>query len=106
MKDRLVIMAADNAVIHADRAQAVSPEVASHAGLIRQALERLQNKDEAGAFLALRDLPRGSLLSEWKLFVRGLAAYYRHDIAETKANWERLDPKRKASVIAGAAAQR
>ena len=101
MKDRLVVMAADNAVIHADRAQAVSPEVASHAGLIRRALEQLQNNDEAGAFLVLRDLPRGSLLSEWKLFVRGLAAHYRHDAAEMKANWDRLDPKRKASVIAG-----
>ena len=48
----------------------------------------------------LRDLARSSVLSEWKFFVRGLAAYYRHDADDVKANWDRLDPKRKAFPIA------
>ena len=72
-------MAADEAVIHPERQQDSSPEIARDAGLIRQSLERLQAKDEAGALLLLRDLARSSVLSEWKFFVRGLAAYYRHD---------------------------
>ena len=32
--------------------------------------------------------------------MRGLAAYYRGDSGENKANWDRLDPKRKAYRIA------
>ena len=98
-KDLLVVMAADAAVIHAGRQQDSSPEIARDAGLIRQSLERLQAKDEAGALQLLRDLPRSSALSEWKFFVRGLAAHYRGDAGETKANWDRLDPARKAFPI-------
>ena len=100
MKDQLVVMAADGAVIHPDRAENNSAEIARDAKLIRQSLERLQAKDEDGALLLLRDLARSSVLSEWKFFVRGLAAYYRHDSDDIKANWDRLDPKRKAFPIA------
>ena len=99
-KDLLLVMAADEAVIHAERQQDSSPEIARDASLIRQALERLQVRDDAGAFALLRDLARSSALSEWKFFVRGLAAHYRHEPADAKANWDRLDPKRKAFPIA------
>jgi tetratricopeptide (TPR) repeat protein len=99
-KDLLLVMAADEAVIHSERQHDNSPEVARDARLIRQSLERLEAKDEAGALLLLRDLARSSVLSEWKFFVRGLAAYYRHDSDDIKANWDRLDPKRKAFPIA------
>ena len=47
------------------------PRSRRDAGLIRQALERLQANDEAGGLLLLRDLARSSVLSEWKFFVRG-----------------------------------
>jgi hypothetical protein len=100
LQDQLVVMAADLAVIHPDRADAIPAEVRSHAALIRQALLRLEKKDDAGAVSLLRDLGRGSVLSEWKFFVRGLAAFYRHDQPDMKANWDRLDPKRKAFLIA------
>ena len=93
-------MAADEAVIHPERQQDSSPEIARDARLIRQSLERLQARDEAGALVLLRDLARSSVLSEWKFFVRGLAAYYRHESDDVKANWDRLDPKRKAFPIA------
>ncbi len=99
-KDVLLVMAADEAVIHSERQQHTAPEVGRDARLIRQSLERLEAKDEAGALLLLRDLARSSILSEWKFFVRGLAAYYRHDSDDTKVNWDRLDPKRKAFTIA------
>jgi tetratricopeptide (TPR) repeat protein len=98
-KDLLVVRAADEAVIHSDRQKDSSPEIARDAALIRQSLERLQAKDEAGALQLLRDLARSSVLSEWKFFVRGLAAHYRGDAGETKANWDRLDPARKAFPI-------
>ena len=100
LKGRITELAADQLVIHPDRAGADSPERAREAGLIRQSLEKLQAGDEAGAMELLRDLPRSSPLSEWKFFVRGLAAFYRHDEAEMKTNWDRLDPKRVAFPIA------
>lgn len=49
---------------------------------------------------ALKDIARGSPFADWKYFIRGLAAYYRQDAAETRANWERLDPARFAARIA------
>ena len=39
-------------------------------------------------------------MSEWKLLVRGLAAFYRGDQGETQANWNRLDPERAPVRIA------
>ena len=48
----------------------------------------------------LRDLPRSSPLSDWKFFVRGLAAHYRGNSEESQANWDRLDANRKACRIA------
>jgi hypothetical protein len=99
-KESLLVIAADEAVLHVDRQKDSPPEVARDAALIRQSLERLQAKDDAGALQLLRDLPRSSGLSEWKFFVRGLAAHYRGDADESKANWDRLDPARKAFPIA------
>ena len=100
LKNDLVAIAADDAVIHPERPERVSGEIVRDANLVRQALERLQSGDEAGAFLLVRDLPRSSPLSEWKLFVRGLAAFQNRNPREARTNWERLDPKRKAFVIA------
>jgi hypothetical protein len=100
LKDVVAGSAADQAVVHPERALQVSPELARDASLVRASLKQLEDNDEAGALLLLRDLARSSPLSEWKFFVRGLAAHYRHDAEETKANWDRLDSKRKAFAIA------
>ena len=99
LKDELAELAADQAVIHPERIGQMSSEIARDATLVRQSLERLQAKDEAGAFSMLRDIARSSPLSEWKFFVRGLAAFYRGEAEEAKTNWDRLDPKRKALPI-------
>jgi tetratricopeptide (TPR) repeat protein len=98
-KDLLAVIAADEAVIHPDRQKDSSPEIMRDAALIRGSLDRLQANDEAGALQSLRDLARSSILSEWKFFVRGLAAYYRGDAEETAKNWTRLDTRRKAFPI-------
>jgi hypothetical protein len=98
-KELLAVIAADEAVIHPDRQKDSSPEIMRDAALIRGSLDRLQANDEAGALQSLRDLARSSILSEWKFFVRGLAAYYRGDAEETAKNWNRLDTRRKAFPI-------
>jgi len=99
-KTRLMEIAADMAVVHPERAEHTTAEVGRDARLVRQAIERLERGDEAGAFEVLRDLPRSSLLSEWKYFVRGLAAFHRSDTEVREANWGRLETRRMPSRIA------
>jgi hypothetical protein len=101
LKEQVTQAVADQLVIHPERGASASPELARDAGLVRKALESLQSGDEAGALGMLRDLPRSSPLSEWKFFLRGLAAFERGDDGETRANWDRLDSGRAAAAIAG-----
>src|SRR5271157_1401051 len=98
-QSRLVLLVADQAVLHPERSHRSSPEV-QEAALVRQALEALYAGDEAKALGLVRDISRSSPVSEWKLLVRGLAAFYRGDQDETQANWSRLDPERAPQRIA------
>ncbi|MBS0205890.1 MAG: bacterial transcriptional activator domain-containing protein [Planctomycetes bacterium] len=75
-------------------------ELRDGATSIRAALEALETGEAEAALSALDVIPRSSPFADWKLFVRGLSAYYRHDTAAMKANWDRLDPQRKAARIA------
>jgi len=99
-QSRLVLLVADQAVLHPEQSQPSSPEVGQEATLVRQALEALYAGDEATALGLVRDIARSSPVSEWKLLVRGLAAFYRGDHGETQANWNRLDPERAPQRIA------
>ncbi len=67
---------------------------------IRVALQALETGDAEAELKGLDVIPRSSPLADWKLFVRGLSAYYRTDEAAMKANWSRLEPQRKAAVLA------
>ncbi len=98
-QSRLVLLVADQTVLHPERSHRSSPEV-QDAALVRQALEALYAGDEAKALGLVRDIARSSPVSEWKLLVRGLAAFYRGDQDETQANWSRLDPERAPMRIA------
>jgi hypothetical protein len=100
LKGELGAIAADLAVIHPERTKGVPGEVAAQATLIRQALERVEHNDEAGALGLLRGIGRSSVLAEWKFLIRGLAAFYRGATEDMQANFHRLDPKRKAYKIA------
>ena len=90
---------ADVAIL-ADHASNCPAELRDGAASIRAALEALETGEAEAALSALDVIPRSSPFADWKLFVRGLAAYYRHDTAAMKANWDRLDPQRKAARIA------
>ena len=100
LKDQLVVLAADQAVTHPERMQDVSGDIAREAALVRESLEKLRSGDLEGGVSLLRDLPRSSPLSDWKFFVRGLAAHYGGNAEECQANWDRLDGRRKAFQIA------
>jgi tetratricopeptide (TPR) repeat protein len=100
LKEQVSQAVADQLVIHPERAGPAPPELARDAGLVRKALEALQSGDEAGALGMLRELPRSSPLSEWKFFLRGLAAFERGDDLESQANWDHLQSGRACSAIA------
>lgn len=101
MSEQIARTVADQLVLHPERAGSASAPLVAEAKLVRQALEKLQAGDEAAAMEGLRGLARSSPLSEWKLFVRGLAAFERGDEAESRTNWDRLDPDRAPARIVG-----
>ncbi len=70
LKDQLVELAADSAVIHPERMQDLSADMAREASLIRESLEHVTAGDMETGLALLRDLPRSSPLSDWKFFVR------------------------------------
>ncbi len=92
--------AADHAVRRPDEAPASLPELGRGARQIRSALDSLAGGDERSALETVKDIPRSSPFADWRLFVRGLAAYYRRDVDQMRANWDRLDPQRDAAQIA------
>jgi tetratricopeptide (TPR) repeat protein len=99
VQERFARQEADLAVLHPERAVEVPPAIRQGAAPVRAALEALQTGDEAEALEILRDVARSSPFSDWKLFVRGLAAFSRSADAEARANWDRLDPERGAARI-------
>jgi hypothetical protein len=90
----LLFRAADPAVADPSTAPASLPGIRQGATMVRAAL------DEAAALAALGDIPRSSPFAEWKLFVRGLTAYYRHDDATMRSNWDHLAADRFAAGLA------
>ena len=101
-RDRLQRQAADQAVLHPERAAATPPEVRAGAMRVRAALGALEAGDGAKAMAELGDVARNSPFADWKLFARGLAAYRGRDDAAARANWGRLDPARMPDRIAKA----
>ena len=99
-REKLARQEGDVAVLHPERAAEAPAEIHEGAAKVRAALEALQAGDEVQALAALRDVSRSSPFSDWRLFVRGLAAFSRSAAGEARANWDRLDPGRAAARIA------
>jgi len=97
---QLLASAADHAVVRPDQPPAPFPGIREGANQVRAALKALEGGDEAAAVARLKDVGRSSPFADWKLFVRGLAAYYREDASQMRANWDRLDLARFAARIA------
>ena len=78
------------------------PELKARIANVRRAFAAIERGDDAEAIELLADIPRNSPLSDWKLFLRGLAAFYQSDRERTDRNWRRLDPERPAYRISQA----
>lgn len=69
------------------------------AELVRSALQAVERGDDDQANQILRGIGRQSLAADWRLFVRGLMAWYRRDLETAEQNWTRLNPDRAATKI-------
>ena len=96
----LLIELADQAVFHPQRVPDKYVEIHGDCQRIRAALEAVERGDDAAATEQLNDISRRSPFADWKLFVRGLSAFYLGDAERAHANWDRLEPKRPAFRIA------
>ncbi len=99
-RKRLVIKAADQAVVTPGSTPASMKGLRDEASQIRAALDAVEHEDDAAALACLKEISRQSVFADWKYFVRGLMAYYRKDRTEMEANWGRLDPDRAAVTVA------
>ncbi|MDA1049101.1 MAG: tetratricopeptide repeat protein [Planctomycetota bacterium] len=83
--------------------KALAPEYADlprQVAAVRDALTAIESGEDERATELLQEIPRTSPLGDWKLFARGLSAFYQQDKDRTAANWQRLDPARPANQIA------
>jgi tetratricopeptide (TPR) repeat protein len=94
LKLKMMSRAADMAVVHPDEAKNAAPEIRQGAALVVAALEKLDAGEDTACVELLKDIGRQSPFADWRLFVRGLAAFYRSDLETAAANWSRLDPER------------
>lgn len=90
----------DQAVLHEGACVPDFEEFPAQVAAVRDALVAVERgaDDEAAERLAI--IARNSPLADWRLFVRGLSAFYQQDDERTRNNWERLDPTRPGSRIA------
>ncbi len=91
---------ADRAVLAASAGTQLDPEDQSAAAAIRTALAALAEGRASAALAAVQGISRGSPLAEWRMFVRGLAAFYADDFVEAARAWKSLDPHRRPHRIA------
>ncbi len=82
--------AADRAVADPASAPTSLAGIREGAVKVRAALDALYAGDGDAALAGLGEVPRNSPFADWKLFIRGLAAYYRHDDEAMRTNWDRL----------------
>lgn len=70
------------------------------ADAVVKALGLVGEGKDAAALQAIADIPRSSPYACWKLFVRGLVAYYAGERSDAEANWSKLPPERRPARIA------
>ena len=67
---------------------------------VREALQAVEKGQDETAVELLNTIPRTSPAADWKLFVRGLIAFYQNDSERVSANWQRLSPARAPGHLA------
>jgi hypothetical protein len=92
--------AEDVAILDAAVRGTLTADLQAQAGLVCEALELVAGGHLDPAVDRLSSIGRSSPFSEWRLFVRGLAAFQQGDPARARDAWSRLDAARRPSRIA------
>ena len=90
----------DLAVFAKARREELSSALQTEAGAVRESLELVYQGDFGPAMDRVKIIPRNSPLSDWRLFVRGLIAFYHGDVDTARQDWSRLDRARRPARIA------
>ena len=80
--------------------QTLPEEFQSHFDLVRDAFARAEAGQDDEARALLQGIGLQSPFLEWKVFLRGLLAYYQKDDTRAVENWQRLDPERLPARLA------
>jgi hypothetical protein len=96
----LVIEIADNAVLDANVVVPNYADLPQQVNAVRNALLLVEKGDDAQAIEQLAIISRGSPLADWRLFIRGLSAFYLCEDERAESNWSRLEQHRPAARIA------
>ena len=78
------------------------PDLVPQVTAVREALQEALASRGDDALKRVSAIPRGSPLSEWRLFIRGLIDWLAGDTAAAGEAWKRLDPERRPGRIATA----
>ncbi|MCD0462475.1 hypothetical protein [Roseiconus lacunae] len=78
----------------------LAPESQDYVRLIREELTRLCERSGGNPSESLNGIPRRSLYSQWRLFLRGLAEWIDGEPDSANESWKRLDPDRRPARIA------
>jgi tetratricopeptide (TPR) repeat protein len=98
---RILAQAADGAVQHREAARKQLPEaLTSRLDLILRAFAQLEAGQDDQVQETLQGIGLSSPFLEWKVFLRGLLAFYQDDKERALLNWQRLDPERLPARLA------
>jgi tetratricopeptide (TPR) repeat protein len=100
-RPRVLARVADSAIRQGKSGrQILPPEFQPHFDLILQAFSQAEAGQDEEARASLQGIGLQSPFLEWKVFLRGLLAFYQNDDARVLENWQRLDPERLAARLA------
>ena len=100
---RLYSLAADQAISRGANGKEILPhEMHAPFALVVAAFGQIEAGQDDEAREILQGIGLQSPFLEWRVFLRGLSAYYQGDRARALDNWQRLDPERLPAKLTAA----
>jgi len=100
-RPRVLARVADSALAQGKAGRATLPEdLQAQFDLVLRAFEQSEAGHDEEARTTLQGIGLQSPFLEWKVFLRGLLAYYQNDDTRVLENWQRLDAERLPARLA------
>jgi len=90
----------DAAIFNREQRLSLAEPLQVEAANVIESLELTSLGKFEDAIAKLKDIARSSPFSDWRLFVRGLHAFYAGDVETARQNWSKLETKRRPARIA------